>query len=163
MWVSVTDRVSESMNVIANEPSLAFYRIQEHVRKCLPQLAETKVDACIILFICIQYILSLCKLVMYNFIRRLLELFLSTYFAMSSFCCLFDHNSHVNLKLWFVLFFKLFNTVRKCSSRKHASPLIFRSLHFAPCFSMKYRIYNNKCRGPVLMQNMQPSKLHFKV
>ncbi|KAL4227723.1 BLOC-1-related complex subunit 8 [Mactra antiquata] len=38
----VTEKMSESMNVIANEPSLAFFRIQEHVRKCLPQLAETK-------------------------------------------------------------------------------------------------------------------------
>lgn len=38
----VTEKLSESMNVIANEPSLAFFRIQEHVRKCLPQLAETK-------------------------------------------------------------------------------------------------------------------------
>lgn len=38
----VTDKMSESMNIIANEPSLAFFRIQEHVRKCLPQLVETK-------------------------------------------------------------------------------------------------------------------------
>lgn len=38
----VTDKVSETLNVIANEPSLAFFRIQEHVRKCLPQLVETK-------------------------------------------------------------------------------------------------------------------------
>jgi hypothetical protein len=40
----VTEKLSESMNIIANEPSLAFFRIQEHVRKCLPQLAETKVN-----------------------------------------------------------------------------------------------------------------------
>ena len=40
---TVTDKVSETLNVIANEPSLAFFRIQEHVRKCLPQLVETKV------------------------------------------------------------------------------------------------------------------------
>ncbi|CAC5379402.1 MEF2BNB [Mytilus coruscus] len=38
----VTDKISENMNVIANEPSLAFFRIQEHVRKSLPQLVETK-------------------------------------------------------------------------------------------------------------------------
>lgn len=38
----VTDKVSETLTVIANEPSLAFFRIQEHVRKCLPQLVETK-------------------------------------------------------------------------------------------------------------------------
>nr|KAG5706528.1 hypothetical protein BaRGS_028699 [Batillaria attramentaria] len=30
------------MNIIANEPSLAFFRIQEHVRKTLPQLVEQK-------------------------------------------------------------------------------------------------------------------------
>ena len=40
---SVTDKISESMNIIANEPSLAFFRVQEHVRKSLPQLVETKV------------------------------------------------------------------------------------------------------------------------
>lgn len=40
----VTDKISENMNVIANEPSLAFFRIQEHVRKSLPQLVETKVS-----------------------------------------------------------------------------------------------------------------------
>jgi hypothetical protein len=34
---------AESMNIIANEPSLAFFRVQEHVRKSLPQLVETKV------------------------------------------------------------------------------------------------------------------------
>lgn len=38
----VTDKISESMNIIANEPSLAFFRVQEHVRKSLPQLVETK-------------------------------------------------------------------------------------------------------------------------
>ena len=43
VYSSVTDKLSESLNIVANEPSLAFFRIQEHVRKCLPQLAETKV------------------------------------------------------------------------------------------------------------------------
>ncbi|KAJ8304179.1 hypothetical protein KUTeg_017762 [Tegillarca granosa] len=38
----VSDRISESMNIIANEPSLAFFRVQEHVRKSLPQLVEQK-------------------------------------------------------------------------------------------------------------------------
>lgn len=38
----VSDKFSENMNVIANEPSLAFFRIQEHVRKTLPQLVEQK-------------------------------------------------------------------------------------------------------------------------
>lgn len=38
----VAERLSESMNIVANEPSLAFFRIQEHVRKSLPQLVEQK-------------------------------------------------------------------------------------------------------------------------
>ncbi|XP_035829703.1 BLOC-1-related complex subunit 8 isoform X2 [Aplysia californica] len=38
----VSDKFSENVNVIANEPSLAFYRIQEHVRKTLPQLVDQK-------------------------------------------------------------------------------------------------------------------------
>ncbi|KAK3098760.1 hypothetical protein FSP39_022839 [Pinctada imbricata] len=38
----VTEKISESMNIVANEPSLAFFRIQEHVRKSLPQLVEQK-------------------------------------------------------------------------------------------------------------------------
>lgn len=38
----VTEKLSESINTIANEPSVAFYRIQEHVRKNLPQLVELK-------------------------------------------------------------------------------------------------------------------------
>ncbi|XP_041372814.1 uncharacterized protein LOC121386066 isoform X2 [Gigantopelta aegis] len=38
----VADKFSENINAIANEPSLAFFRIQEHVRKTLPQLVEQK-------------------------------------------------------------------------------------------------------------------------
>ncbi|KAK7496929.1 hypothetical protein BaRGS_00011909 [Batillaria attramentaria] len=38
----VSEKFSENMNIIANEPSLAFFRIQEHVRKTLPQLVEQK-------------------------------------------------------------------------------------------------------------------------
>ncbi|CAL1526970.1 unnamed protein product [Lymnaea stagnalis] len=38
----VADKLSETINVIANEPSLAFFRIQEHVRKTLPQLVDQK-------------------------------------------------------------------------------------------------------------------------
>ncbi|KAH9505088.1 hypothetical protein Btru_059490 [Bulinus truncatus] len=37
-----TDKLSETINIIANEPSLAFFRIQEHVRKTLPQLVDQK-------------------------------------------------------------------------------------------------------------------------
>ncbi|XP_046546440.1 BLOC-1-related complex subunit 8-like isoform X2 [Haliotis rubra] len=38
----VSDKFSENINTVANEPSLAFFRIQEHVRKTLPQLVEQK-------------------------------------------------------------------------------------------------------------------------
>ncbi|GFN83517.1 Bloc-1-related complex subunit 8 homolog [Plakobranchus ocellatus] len=38
----VSDKFSENVNIIANEPSLAFFRIQEHVRKTLPQLVDQK-------------------------------------------------------------------------------------------------------------------------
>jgi len=38
----VTDRFSENIYSVANEPSLAFYRIQEHVHKSLPQLVDKK-------------------------------------------------------------------------------------------------------------------------
>lgn len=30
------------MHIIANEPSLAFYRIQEHVRKVIPLIVERR-------------------------------------------------------------------------------------------------------------------------
>lgn len=32
------------MHIIANEPSLAFYRIQEHVRKVLPLIVDRKAE-----------------------------------------------------------------------------------------------------------------------
>ncbi|ETE61791.1 Protein MEF2BNB [Ophiophagus hannah] len=38
----VTDKFTESMYVLANEPSVALYRLQEHVRRSLPELAEHK-------------------------------------------------------------------------------------------------------------------------
>ncbi|XP_015666214.1 BLOC-1-related complex subunit 8-like [Crotalus tigris] len=40
----VTDKFTESMYVLANEPSVALYRLQEHVRRSLPELAEHKAD-----------------------------------------------------------------------------------------------------------------------
>ncbi|XP_075063746.1 BLOC-1-related complex subunit 8 isoform X1 [Mixophyes fleayi] len=40
----VTDKFTESMYVLANEPSVALYRLQEHVRRSLPELAQHKVD-----------------------------------------------------------------------------------------------------------------------
>lgn len=38
----VTEKFSENLHIVANEPSLAFYRIQEHVRKSMPQLVEQR-------------------------------------------------------------------------------------------------------------------------
>ncbi|XP_012253766.1 BLOC-1-related complex subunit 8 homolog [Athalia rosae] len=39
-----TERISENMHIVANEPSLAFYRLQEHVRKALPPMIEKRVE-----------------------------------------------------------------------------------------------------------------------
>jgi len=39
----VSEKLSENIQVVANEPSLAFFRIQEHVRKTLPPLTDKKV------------------------------------------------------------------------------------------------------------------------
>ncbi|KAF5297249.1 hypothetical protein FQR65_LT10021 [Abscondita terminalis] len=39
-----TERISENMHIIANEPSLAFYRLQEHVRKALNPMVDRRVE-----------------------------------------------------------------------------------------------------------------------
>jgi len=39
-----TERISENMHIVANEPSLAFYRLQEHVRKALNPMIDRRVD-----------------------------------------------------------------------------------------------------------------------
>ncbi|XP_014256436.1 BLOC-1-related complex subunit 8 homolog [Cimex lectularius] len=39
-----TERISENIHIIANEPSLAFYRLQEHVRKALPPMVDKRVE-----------------------------------------------------------------------------------------------------------------------
>lgn len=44
-FFKVSEKFSENLHIIANEPSLAFFRIQEHVRKSLPQLVEQKVSS----------------------------------------------------------------------------------------------------------------------
>jgi BLOC-1 related complex subunit 8 len=41
---SATEKISENLHIIANEPSLAFYRIQEHTRKVTPQIIERRTD-----------------------------------------------------------------------------------------------------------------------
>ncbi|XP_071964898.1 BLOC-1-related complex subunit 8-like [Antedon mediterranea] len=40
----VTEKFSESLHIVANDPSLAMYRIQEHIRKSLPHQAQCKAD-----------------------------------------------------------------------------------------------------------------------
>ncbi|XP_062366006.1 BLOC-1-related complex subunit 8 isoform X2 [Cinclus cinclus] len=42
-FCSVTDKFTESLYVLANEPSVALFRLQEHVRRSLPELAQHKV------------------------------------------------------------------------------------------------------------------------
>jgi len=40
----VTERASENMHILVNDPSLALYRIQEHVRKSLPPAVERRAE-----------------------------------------------------------------------------------------------------------------------
>lgn len=37
-----TEKISENMHIVANEPSMALYRIQEHVRKVLPPIIDKR-------------------------------------------------------------------------------------------------------------------------
>ena len=39
---TITSQVSESIKLGANEPSLGFFRIQEHVHRTMPQLVKRK-------------------------------------------------------------------------------------------------------------------------
>ncbi|KAK2718983.1 BLOC-1-related complex subunit 8 homolog [Artemia franciscana] len=38
------EKLSENTHLLANEPSLAMYRLQEHVRRSLPVMIETRQD-----------------------------------------------------------------------------------------------------------------------
>lgn len=38
------ERISENLHICANEPSLAFYRLAEHVRKALPPTVESRLS-----------------------------------------------------------------------------------------------------------------------
>lgn len=42
--IAAAERISENMHIVANEPSLALYRLQEHVRKALPPMVERRVE-----------------------------------------------------------------------------------------------------------------------
>lgn len=44
----VTEGISASMHVLANEPSLGMYRMQEHVSKSIPELVQYKVSIFVI-------------------------------------------------------------------------------------------------------------------
>jgi hypothetical protein len=39
-----SERICENLHIVANEPSLAFYRISEHVRKALPPTVESRAE-----------------------------------------------------------------------------------------------------------------------
>jgi len=43
VYIAVSEKLSENVQIVANEPSLAFFRIQEHVRKTMPPLVDKKV------------------------------------------------------------------------------------------------------------------------
>lgn len=43
-FLLATERISENMHIVANEPSLAFYRLQEHVRKAINPMVDRRVD-----------------------------------------------------------------------------------------------------------------------
>ena len=40
----VTDKLSETVHLMLNDPSMGLYRIQEHVKRSVPNLVEKKVD-----------------------------------------------------------------------------------------------------------------------
>lgn len=44
VFFPATEKISENMHILANEPSLAYYRIQEHVRKTIPLIVERRAD-----------------------------------------------------------------------------------------------------------------------
>ncbi|XP_065220490.1 BLOC-1-related complex subunit 8 homolog [Planococcus citri] len=39
------ERISENMHILANEPSLAYYRLQENIRKSLPHMVDKRIEA----------------------------------------------------------------------------------------------------------------------
>ncbi|VDD89960.1 unnamed protein product [Enterobius vermicularis] len=41
-WFSVAERLSESIHIVDHDPSLALYRLQEHIGKSLPVLNNRK-------------------------------------------------------------------------------------------------------------------------
>lgn len=43
-FILASEKISENVHIVANEPSLAFYRIQENVRKIVPVIIEKRAD-----------------------------------------------------------------------------------------------------------------------
>ncbi|XP_068158180.1 BLOC-1-related complex subunit 8 homolog [Drosophila tropicalis] len=39
-----SEKISENIHIFANDPSLAFYRVQEHIRKVLPPISTKRND-----------------------------------------------------------------------------------------------------------------------
>ncbi|XP_017858016.1 PREDICTED: protein MEF2BNB homolog [Drosophila arizonae] len=39
-----SEKISENVHIFANDPSLAFFRIQEHIRKVLPAILEKRTE-----------------------------------------------------------------------------------------------------------------------
>lgn len=39
------ERISENLHILANDPSLAFYRLQENTRRSMPRIIERRVEA----------------------------------------------------------------------------------------------------------------------
>ncbi len=42
--ISAKERISENMHILANEPSLAYYRLQENIRKSLPLMIDRRLE-----------------------------------------------------------------------------------------------------------------------
>lgn len=51
-YFSVTEKFLENIHTMLNEPSVGLYRVQEHVRRSLPQLVDKKVHVYVSMFIC---------------------------------------------------------------------------------------------------------------
>lgn len=49
----VTEKFLENIHTMLNEPSVGLYRVQEHVRRSLPQLVDKKVN--ILEDLCVLY------------------------------------------------------------------------------------------------------------
>ncbi|KAH8395470.1 hypothetical protein KR215_006968, partial [Drosophila sulfurigaster] len=44
IFILASEKISENIHIFANDPSLAFFRIQEHIRKVLPPILEKRTE-----------------------------------------------------------------------------------------------------------------------